>query len=161
MLKSILLCTVAATTIAEQTTEARCISPPPQVRAEVAIEGCLAVTFGSSHSQVEWFPKPTPLYKEGASYSGVFLIVDVKTSTLLPREADPDGATYLSQWATGTRKEVFVRGSVDEVCPATLYKTVTVTTDPGWLCCDTLPWEGRCLVPSTVVFVTLEKAGML
>jgi hypothetical protein len=156
MLKKLLLCTLAVTTIAEQTAQARCIYRP-QVRAGVAIEGCVAVTFGSSHShaQFEFVPnRPTTLYKEGASYSGVFLIVDVKSSTLVsPEDASSD---ELGEWASGARKGVFVSGSVEQVCPATLGEIVTVTTDPGF-CCDMLPWEGRCLVPSTVEIVTVAK----
>jgi hypothetical protein len=155
MLKDLLLCTVAITTGVEQSAQARCISRP-QIRAEVAIEGCVAVTFGSSHShsEIEFAPNRRPqLYKEGASYSGVFLIVDVKTS--IPVSREDASADDLGGWVAGARKGVFVGGSVDQVCPATLGEIVTVTTDPR--CCDMLPLEGRCLVPSTVEIVSIRK----
>ena len=160
MLKQLMVCAVAVTTFVEGTAEARCIAPPPQVRADVTVGSCVSVTFGSSQIQMEWPPPPkrlVPLYKAGASYSGVILVVHVKTSTLASKANDPDDLTYLREWAAGDTKELFVRGSIDQICSTTLYGTLTVTTDPGRFCCDTLPWEGRCLVPSTTQIVTVDK----
>lgn len=159
MLKQLMLCAVAVTTLVEETAAARCIAPPPQVRADVTVGSCVSVTFGSSHSQIPFPPKGLiPLYKAGARYSGVILVAQVKTSALAAQSNDPDDVAYLREWATGVTKELFVQGSIDEVCPPAVYRTLTVTTDPGWLCCDVLPWEGRCLVPSTMQIATVDKS---
>jgi hypothetical protein len=158
VLKQLLICGVAVTTLIDEVAEARCIAPPPQVRAQVTVRSCVAAAFGSSHTQIEWPPKGfVPLYKAGASYSGVILVVGVKTSTLTAQSNDHDDVAYLREWTAGLTKELFVEGTVDEVCPRVVYGTITVTTDPGWLCCDTLPWEGRCLIPSTVQIATVDK----
>jgi hypothetical protein len=154
-----MLCAVAVTTLVEETAAARCIAPPPQVRADVTVLSCVSVTFGSSHIQINWPPEGlVPLYKAGASYSGVIVVAQVKTSTLASRETDPDDAAYLREkWTAGSLKELFVHDSMDRVCRTALYGTLAVTTDPGWMCCDMLPWEGRCLVPWTTQIVTVDK----
>jgi hypothetical protein len=158
VLKQFLICAVAVTGFFDEAAEARCIGPPPQVRAQVTVGSCVAATFGSSHIQMAFPPKGLiPLYKLDASYSGVILVVEVKTSELATQSNDPDDVAYLREWAAGLRKELFVRGSIDEVCPPAVYGTITVTTDDGWLCCDRLPWEGRCLIPSTAQIATVNK----
>jgi hypothetical protein len=157
VLKQLLTCTVAVTTFVAEVSEARCIAPPPQVRAQVTVRSCVAATFGSSRTQIQFPPKGLiPLYKAGARYSGVILVVEVRTSALAAQSKDPDDAAYLRDWAAGLTKELFVQGSIDAVCPPAVYGTITVTTDPGWLCCDTLPWDGRCLIPSTAQIATVD-----
>jgi hypothetical protein len=131
----------------------RCVYDPP-IRADVTIAGCVAVTFSSSQSQVDFGSKAASLYKEGASYSGTFLLVTVKSSAFVSRE---DGRGKGQPWAAGDLKSLFVHRPSDEVCPSKLSEEiVTVTTASR--CCDVVPFEGSCLVPLTVPLATLSRA---
>jgi hypothetical protein len=132
---------------------ARCVYDPP-IRADVTIDGCVAVTFSSSQSQVDFGSRAASLYKEGASYSGTFLLVTVKSSAFVSQE---DGPGKGQPWSTGDFKGLFVHSPADEVCPVKLsQEIVTVTTESR--CCDVLPFAGSCLVPLTVPLATVSRA---
>jgi hypothetical protein len=131
----------------EQNANAMCVYDPP-IRADVTIDGCLAVAFSSSHLQLDFGPKSAPLYKDGETYSGTFLRVTVKSSAFVSQK-DGQGPP----WAAGDREGLFVDGPPDQVCPSQLSsEVVTVTTRSR--CCDQLPMDGSCLVPIPIVTVS-------
>jgi hypothetical protein len=133
----------------EQNANAMCVYDPP-IRADVTIDGCVAVAFSSSHSQLDFGPRSAPLYKDGASYSGTFLRVTIKSSAFVSQK---DG--HGPPWAAGDKESLFVDGPSDQVCPLELSsEVVTVTTRSR--CCDQVPLAGSCLVPIPIVTVSKE-----
>jgi hypothetical protein len=130
-----------------QIASAMCVFVPP-IRADVTIDGCLAVAFSSSHSQLDVGAGSAPVYRDGASYSGTFLRVTIKSSAYVSQK-DGQGPP----WAAGDRQSLFVHGPPDLVCPSQLSAdVVTVTTEAR--CCDQLPIDGSCLVPIPIVTVS-------
>ena len=135
---------------------AKCVSRP-SIRASVFVQSCVAVTFEPSNLRVE-VPDgpPLPWYKPGQSYSGT-LLAAVVISSHFDWE---DGAKHITNgahlWARGAMLSLFVDKPTSEACPDTRNRPITVETN--YDCCDTWPVEGKCLVPESIMPVSVVSS---
>jgi hypothetical protein len=136
--------------------EARCLAEPT-VSAEVLVQTCLAVTFAAPDSTTlaGANDRTASPYKKGTTYSGTYLNVVVNKSTVVPEENEPEDNAQA--WPQGDRKGLFVSQPAGDVCPKALNSVITVSTLP--FCCDWIPWEGSCMVPSTVQKVKIATSA--
>jgi len=135
---------------------AQCVSRP-NIRANVLVQSCVAVTFESSNlrEEVPGGP-PLPWYKPGRSYSGTLLAAVVVSSHFDWVEGAKHITNGAHLWAGGARLSLFVDKPTSEVCPDTRNKPVAVETK--YDCCDTWPVEGKCLVPESIVRVSIVSS---
>jgi hypothetical protein len=135
---------------------AKCVSRP-NIRADVLVQSCVAVTFGPSNLREE-VPDgpPLPWYKPGLSYSGSLLAAVVISSHF----DWGDGAKHITNgahlWTRGDMLSFFVDKPPSEACPAIRNKPITIETD--YDCCDTWPVEGKCLVPQSIMRVSVVSS---
>jgi hypothetical protein len=125
----------------------------PHIEAEVQLDSCESVTFGASSSTFLGFAPDTPLYKQGSTLSGTFLAVTVKKSWFDWTDLPDHRTNGFHTWRKGETHSLFVAAPIDSVCPKVIPSTLKViTTD---FCCDTLPMREECLVPASVIRVTI------
>lgn len=132
---------------------AQCVRQP-DIRADVVVQSCLAVTFTSTGARWKVAEKETePLYAIGSSLSGTFLSVVADGSQVVWHEGQSRVANGIHPWARGEKLSLFVAKGVEDACSTPIGEQLTVQTE--FVCCDTLPHANRCLVPNTVVLVKL------
>jgi hypothetical protein len=147
---ALVLCTVTA-----GTGHAKCIREP-NIRAEVRVYACVAVTFKSSNTKIEMgIQEPMPWYKPESTYTGTLLSVEVKKARFLWQPGDDRKRDDLHLWRRGEAISVFVDKSAADACPAILPKTLTLET--VHICCDVLPYHDQCLIPGSLVRVVIPK----
>jgi hypothetical protein len=130
---------------------AKCVFAP-NIRANVLVQSCVAVTFAPSSLGIEFTKGDlVPWYKKESSYSGTLISVKVKNAKFVWDNSEKHLANGFRVWAYEQTLTLFVAKSVDETCPAALGDLITVETDR--YCCDKLPLADRCLVPSSLISV--------
>jgi hypothetical protein len=135
---------------------AQCVTRP-NIRADVLVQSCVAVTFAPSNLRIEVPDGPQlPWYKPGGDYSGTLLAVVVISSRFDWEKGAKHIANGAHRWARGDRLSFFVDKPTSETCPATRGKPITVRTD--YYCCDTWPVEGKCLVPESIGLVSVVSS---
>jgi hypothetical protein len=92
-------------------------------------------------------------YEQGTNYSGSLLSVSVVENKYVWDAGEEHQTTGFHLWKKGENLTLFVALPVDQACPAKFNEMITVDTDRN--CCDVLPVRARCLVPDTVVTVSL------
>lgn len=120
------------------------------VRLEV--HACQPVTIHASSSK----PPAHAIHRRGSRIAGALVTGRVVESTLV-WDGDASMAEYLFETgaaATDETSTFFLRGDASELCPDLIGTEATLVTDPP--CCDTLPADGICLVPSTLPIARLE-----
>jgi hypothetical protein len=135
---------------------AQCVSRP-NIRANILVQSCVAVTFEPSNLRVEVLDGP-PLawYKPGRSYSGTLLAAVVISSHFdwgVGAKHITNGAHL---WTRGAMLSLFVDKPASEACPDTRNKSITIETK--YDCCDTWPVEGKCLVPESIMPVSVVSS---
>lgn len=123
---------------------ATCITRP-EVRSEVRVVSCSSAAFGASD---------VSLARSGQRVSGALLVVDVKSSELVWSPDTARSTSEVTAWRNGDRKSLFVAKPSTDVCPKHVPAELTVVTSLP--CCDTLPATGVCLLPESVVLVTIS-----
>jgi hypothetical protein len=130
---------------------AECVADQP-VQANVVVRECLGVTFEASASQTQIGRGPGSLIlaNRPGRLSGTLLTVEV-TST--------EGLSIgypVRTWAKGQLATVYVSEQSAKVCPPVLNGKATVRTTP--YCCDTIPRSGLCVLPHSVIPVSIDYA---
>jgi hypothetical protein len=102
----------------------------PDIRANVVVQSCLAVTFGSSGARWKVAENETqPLYSVGSSYSGTFLSVVANSSQVVWHEGQSHTANGIHVWARGEKLSLFIAKPVEDVCPTPIGEQLTVETE--------------------------------
>jgi hypothetical protein len=134
---------------------AKCMSRP-NIRAEVTIESCVAATFTASDSGLKFLEGQTlPLYEKGSTFSGTIMTVVVEKSRFYWEDSTDHRTNGFRLWTHGERLSVVVSKPVGETCPSSLPAKVMVHT--SYVCCDTLPKKGICVVPDTLIPVEIAE----
>jgi hypothetical protein len=132
--------------------QAKCIYHP-EIRAEVAIHGCVAATFGATDAKSALFGHPEPMYRSGEALPGTLLTVSVKTAKFTWDEAMGHSINGVHLWKKGEIQTLFVKEPPTSVCPHILPADVEVQTQR--VCCDTIPGTWECLLPRNISLATL------
>jgi hypothetical protein len=126
----------------------------PEIEATVLISSCAAATFAPSNSSSGTSSgEPARLYLERESYSGTVLGAVVESAHLTGDRSRGYRSAMAGTWRKGASETLFVPRPVDAVCPDKLPVELTVQTARA--CCDELPLRGQCLVPDTIIPVTI------
>ena len=120
----------------------------------VKVHACQKIKIDASSSR----PPAHAIHKRGSSISGALVTGMVIESTIV-WDGEPNMAKY-----TFTLREIradesitfFMNGDASQICAAIIGKSKLFVTDTQ--CCDILPADGLCLVPSTMIIAKEEKA---
>jgi len=119
----------------------------------VEVYACQQIRIGASSSR----PPAHALHKRGSSITGVLITGRVLESELV-WEGNSSDADYLMEIAKISPDEsrtFFLSGNASKICSALVGTEKPFITERP--CCDVIPADGICLVPSTMTIVKEEK----
>lgn len=123
-------------------------------RVSVQVHACQKIELHASSSR----PRSHLIHKRGSSIGGALVTGrTIKSTTLW--DGPPDLAEYAFTPRTIVADEsvtLFVPGKASQICDSIVGETVWFVTETP--CCDVLPLDGLCLIPSTMIIASKEAA---
>jgi hypothetical protein len=126
----------------------------PVVTATVVISSCAAATFAPGNAS--YGPSsadPGRLDLERESFSGTVMSAVVRSARFTGDRSYEHRMDAAELWRKGASATLFVARPVDGVCPDKLPVEIAVQT--ARKCCDVLPLRGQCLIPDSIIPVTI------